>query len=243
MSHLKPVGLFGKLPAHGDFIYRDLPTTFINAWDTWLQSFIGCSQEQIGEAWLDVYLTSPIWRFALSEGVIDQHAWAGIVLPSVDRVGRYFPFSVVTRLPGITNPLEIITQSNWFDSIESAALKALDGQLVLDDLLEEINRNPLQNVMAYIPAMQTHNSQQGTLIKMDFEEQSPRSVFSYLLSSSLKESLSSYSVWTTQGSDRVEPCLFYSRGLPQVRGIAAMLDGQWSQWGWHEPYSLKPISQ
>lgn len=243
MSHLKPVGLYGKLPAHGDFIYRDLPTSFINTWDAWLQTFISCSQEQMGEAWLDTYLTSPIWRFAFSEGVIDQHVWAGIMLPSVDRVGRYFPFSVVTRLPSTLNPFEVITQANWYESIESAALKALDGQLVLDDLLEEINVTPLNKSIIYMPDTQKNIHQQGTLIKMDFEEQSPRSVLSYMLDASIKETLSSYSVWSTQGSQRVDPCLFYSRGLPQVRGISAMMDGQWAQWGWHEPYSLKSVSQ
>jgi len=197
VSHLKPVGLFGKLPAHGDFIYRDLPTNFINTWDSWLQGFIGCSQEQMGESWLEIYLTSPIWRFAFSEGVIDQHAWAGIVLPSVDRVGRYFPFSIATRLPSTTNPLEVITESSWYEHIEAAALKALDGQLVLEDLLEEINRNPLSLAAAYIPAASKNMHQQGTVINMDFEEQSPRSVFSYLLDASLKDTLSSYSVWST----------------------------------------------
>jgi type VI secretion system protein ImpM len=71
MINANSVGLFGKLPAHGDFIYRNLPSNFINAWDAWLQGFVGSSQEQIGESWLDVYLTSPIWRFVLSDGVID----------------------------------------------------------------------------------------------------------------------------------------------------------------------------
>lgn len=243
MSHLKPVGLYGKLPAHGDFIYRDLPTNFINTWDAWLQSFVSCSQEQMGEAWLDTYLTSPIWRFAFSEGVVDQHAWAGIMLPSVDRVGRYFPFSVITRLPATLNPFEIISQSTWYESIESAALKALDGQLVLDELIEEINTPQLNRSIIYTPDARKNMDQQGVVINMDFEEQSPRSVFSYLLDASLKETLPSYSLWGTQGSQRVEPCLFYSRGLPQVRGIAAMMDGQWAHWGWHQPYFLKPVSQ
>ena len=92
-------GLFGKLPAHGDFIYRDLPPSFINVWDEWLQGYVGSVKEQLGDAWLDVYLTSPIWRFAFGEGVIDENVWAGIMLPSVDRVGRYFPFSIATKLP------------------------------------------------------------------------------------------------------------------------------------------------
>lgn len=237
MNTPSPVGLFGKLPAHGDFIYRGLPTQFINAWDTWLQGFVGCSQEQLGEAWLDIYLTSPIWRFAFSEGVIDQHTWAGIVLPSVDRVGRYFPFSIVARASTGLNPLELIAQSAWYEAIEALALNALDGQLPVDELIEEINFHQIDQSCIYFdnPAL-PHKL--GVLISMDFEEQSPRSVYSALLNATLKENLSSYSVWSTQGSTYVEPCLFYSRGLPAMQGVAAMLDGQWSARGWSEPCRL-----
>jgi len=84
-------GLYGKLPAYGDFIFRNLNSSFITPWDEWLQHFISGTQEQIGEGWLDIYLTSPIWRFVLSPGVIDNKMWAGLMMPSVDRVGRYFP--------------------------------------------------------------------------------------------------------------------------------------------------------
>ena len=78
MVYQNKTGLFGKLPAHGDFIYRDLPARFINVWDQWLQGYIGTSREKLGDQWLDVYMTSPIWRFALSEGAVDENAWAGM---------------------------------------------------------------------------------------------------------------------------------------------------------------------
>lgn len=240
MNTPKSVGLYGKLPAHGDFIYRNLPTSFINAWDSWLQGSVASTQEQLGEAWLDTYLTSPIWRFAFSEGVIDQHVWAGIVLPSVDRVGRYFPFSIVTYSSAALNPLEVIAQTHWFETIESLALKALEGRIHIDELAEEINQHPLRQTLIYA-ANSSQNNKLGTVIKFDFEEQSPNSVFPYLMNASLKENLSSYSVWSTQGSQQVEPCLFYSRGLPQLQGLAAMLDGQWNHWGWSEPCYLNAM--
>lgn len=234
----KPVGLFGKLPAHGDFIYRDLPTNFINAWDAWLQGFVGSSQEQIGEAWLDVYLTSPIWRFAFSEGVIDQNAWAGIVLPSVDRVGRYFPFSIATPVAGSANPLDLIAESAWFEAMEAAALQALEGRLLIDELVEEINRHALKPKSLYAGAG-PKIGQKGALIELDDEGPSPlHSTYSYLLNAAIKENSPSYSVWATQGSQQVEPCFFYCRALPSMQGISAIMDGQWSHWGWQEPYRL-----
>lgn len=242
MNTSNSVGLYGKLPAHGDFIYRNLPTSFIQAWDTWLQGCVACSQEQLGEDWLDIYLTSPIWRFAFSDGVIDERVWVGIVLPSVDRVGRYFPFSIATHLPASANPMELIAQTGWFAAIEALALKALEGQLPIDELLQEINAYPCYPSDIYTSA-QAQANKTGTVIKMDFAEQSPQSTYPYLMNSLLKESLSSYSVWSTQGSQYVEPCLFYARGFPAMQGVAAMLDGQWQQWGWHQPCKLNTMPE
>ena len=57
------IGLYGKLPGHGDFVARNLPNNLVQIWDGWLQAFIGSSQERLGQDWLNVYLTSPVWRF------------------------------------------------------------------------------------------------------------------------------------------------------------------------------------
>jgi len=232
-------GLFGKLPAHGDFIYRELPTRFINVWDEWLQGYVGGTQEQLGDRWLEIYMTSPIWRFAFSEGVIDEHAWAGILLPSVDRVGRYFPFSVVTRLPAKTNPTEFIcARPNWYQAMEDAALRALDGQLQIDDLIEELNdSNPmLREVYTRGPALESPSK---LLVRMTGQDQSPGVVLPMMMDACLASSLASYSVWSTSGSSLIDPCVFVSKGLPAFSGCAAMLDGNWQHWRWQEPYSLK----
>ncbi len=87
------VGFYGKLPVVGDFVSRRLPNEFIKPWDGWLQSAIAASREELGDEWLNSYLTSPIWRFLLSPGVCGNKAVAGIMMPSVDRVGRYYPLN------------------------------------------------------------------------------------------------------------------------------------------------------
>ena len=84
-------GWYGKLPALGDFAQRRLEQDFIVGWDTWLQSVIVDSQRILGGNWLSAYLRAPVWRFVLAPGVVDSRNWSGILLPSVDRVGRYFP--------------------------------------------------------------------------------------------------------------------------------------------------------
>lgn len=232
-------GVFGKLPAHGDFIYRDLPTHFINIWDQWLQGFVGSSKEQIGDQWLDVYMTSPIWRFVLSEGVIDNNSWAGILLPSVDRVGRYFPFSVVTRLPEKTSPTDFIcNRPNWFETMEDVSLKALDGRLKIDELVEELNdSNPMRKDIYNRGS--PLNTVSNMVIRTPKKDQPLNSVLPFMLDACLTENLSSYSIWGTRGSERIEPCLFVTKGLPQLSGVSAMMDGRWRAWNWQEPFPLK----
>ncbi len=239
MSVSKLTGLFGKLPAHGDFIQRNLPASFVNVWDQWLQGFVGGSQEQLGEEWLDTYLTSPIWRFVLSEGVVDEHQWAGVALPSVDRVGRYYPFSAITRIDFKTNPCEFAaTQMAWFDALEQICLSALDGKILIDELVEEINAaNPI-NEGSY-DKVSPADTNGGVIVEMEFEEQSPSTVYPYLLDSFASQALSSYSVWSTKGSELINPCTFITQGLPAIAGVAAMLDGRWSHWQWQQPQLLK----
>jgi type VI secretion system protein ImpM len=228
------VGLFGKLPAHGDFIYRDLPSHFMSAWDAWLQGFVAGSQQQLGEAWLDVYLTSPIWRFVISDGVVDGHTWLGIVLPSVDRVGRYFPFSVVAKAPSSTNPFLAIQQYEWFEAIEELALSALSGSIQLDELAHEIKKPSLllaPTIHRNVATKEHH----GTLIDFNCETPDLGSAYPHLMDNHCRQLYSNYSLWSTaRGSERINPCLFYTHGLPSFRSSAAILDGQWAQWGWHQ---------
>ncbi|WP_444993967.1 type VI secretion system-associated protein TagF [Aliikangiella sp. IMCC44359] len=240
----KPLtGVFGKLPLHGDFVYRNLPADFMNGWDEWVQRFIAGSQEQLGEGWLDVYLTSPIWRFVFSEGVLDENAWLGIIMPSVDKVGRYFPISVITQVPPSANLLEfMLLQKEWYENVEEFLFQALDGELDVDELMDAIDETPLNYNMLYNRVEHISN-QSSAVINLELEEQSPALVFPHLLDSFLLASLSSYSAWTTVGSERVEPCISITQSLPKIGGIAAMLDGQWSQWNWQQPYSLNAFEQ
>jgi type VI secretion system protein ImpM len=234
------VGLFGKLPAHGDFIYRDLPSNFINAWDAWLQGFVASSQQQLGETWLDTYLTSPIWRFTLSDGVIDGHAWVGILLPSVDRVGRYFPFSIVSKVSASANPFICIQQNSWFDAIEQLALSALSGHIQLDELVQEINRHQLELPPAIQRKVQPQESA-GALVEFTSEAPDISLAYAHLMDAQCRQIYSNYSLWSsTTGSELINPCLFHTRGLPNFRSAAAMLDGQWAHWGWHQPTQILP---
>lgn len=238
---METTGLFGKLPAHGDFVQRNLPAGFVNIWDEWLQHFISGTQEQLGEDWLDIYLTSPIWRFVFSAGVIDENNWTGIMMPSVDQVGRYYPFSIIKKLSNDVNPFEFIQlQTAWYKEIESLALDALDGEIMTDDLVDELDNMKIEHQSDYYRSGFNLDSD-GFQFDMEFEEQSTSTVYPLLLDAVMTKSFQSYSVWQTSGSDLIRPCLFSTQGLPGVQKMPAMLNGDWQASDWQQPYLINEL--
>lgn len=95
-------GFYGKLPSRGDFVSRNLPSSLVLAWDRWLSASVAESRREIGAAWLERYLLAPPWRFALSPGVAGPTGWMGVMLTSVDAVGRAFPLVLAAGLPAGT---------------------------------------------------------------------------------------------------------------------------------------------
>ncbi|MCJ7558216.1 MAG: type VI secretion system-associated protein TagF, partial [Gammaproteobacteria bacterium] len=122
-------GFYGKLPGKGDFLTRKLPRQFVDVWDDWLQSGMNATKQVLGDEWLQIYLTSPLWRFVLPPGTCGESAWAGVMMPSMDRVGRYFPMTVAAELALPVSPVMVaISCQPWFESVENSLLEALDNE-------------------------------------------------------------------------------------------------------------------
>lgn len=124
------VGLFGKLPARGDFVRLGLSGDFVAAWDDWLQDVIAASRARMGADWLPAFLEAPVWRFALAPGVAGAQAASGVWLPSVDRVGRYFPLTLAAMLPAASPA--------WLDACEEAGRAALDEAAAPEEVLRRL---------------------------------------------------------------------------------------------------------
>jgi len=115
-------GLFGKLPARGDFVRLGLPGGFVAPWDAWLRTVIPASRERLGPDWLPAWLEAPVWRFSLAAGLCGADAVVGVLLPSVDRVGRYFPLTLAV-LPARGGAE---ASDAWLDAAEAAGFAALE---------------------------------------------------------------------------------------------------------------------
>lgn len=137
-SRTGAVGFFGKLPARGDFVRRDLPQDFVDAWDAWLAAGIAASRAQLGEAWLPAFLEAPVWHFALAPGFAGGGI-AGVLLPSVDRAGRYFPLTLAAPAPHA--PL-LLAAPEWFAGLAQAGIAALSEDADFDGFAARVAALP-----------------------------------------------------------------------------------------------------
>ncbi len=147
-------GFYGKIPSRGDFVSRRLPREFITRWDGWLQQGMRDFQARHGEAWLRYYLDSPVWRFALAPGVCTKDAWAGILMPSVDRVGRHFPLTIAQTIEQVASVNELLGQNNWFAELEASAMASRSDHRDLAQLDEDLLTGNVLQVGAFESLLQ-----------------------------------------------------------------------------------------
>ncbi len=133
-------GAFGKMPGAGDFIRFGLPGDFVSAWDAWLQAGMIEAARHLGSMWDDAYFSAPIWRFGLPRGAAGRAAMLGVVMPSVDRVGRRFPLTLALSLPNGASLVGSFLQARAvFVGLEDAALAALDAATAPADLERDLS--------------------------------------------------------------------------------------------------------
>jgi len=126
------LGLYGKLPAHGDFVRRALPKSFVDPWDAWLQAGMEAARAALGGAWEDAWRDGPAWRFALPAGACGPDAVAGVMMPSADSVGRRFPLTLAAVFAGFGAAPAM--EEGWFDSLERLARTGRAGGIDADGL-------------------------------------------------------------------------------------------------------------
>jgi type VI secretion system protein ImpM len=113
----------------GDFFHLQLEASFIRTWDGWVQKVLAESRTALAERWQACYLTAPIWRFSLHQAVVGA-PMSGVMMPSVDRVGRMFPLTLVARGGCVDEAC--------FAALEDVALATLDAQMGRDDLAKAL---------------------------------------------------------------------------------------------------------
>ncbi|WP_332876502.1 type VI secretion system-associated protein TagF [Massilia sp. S19_KUP03_FR1] len=208
------VGFFGKVPGLGDFISRRLPHEMLLQLDAWIQAALVQSKLDLGANWLPTWLNSPLWRFVLARDLCGAQAWAGVMMPSADRVGRCFPLILAARLQAA--PDARMPDPAWFARLEALALGALedgfsfsrfDAALCALEGASGATRGLAMACTVFVP--------HGVALP------------------SLAEGVArGCSAWWTEGSALVAPSLAICPGLPAPASVTAFLDGRWQEHGW-----------
>ena len=229
-------GYYGKLPGKGDFLSKAVPAGFREAWDGWLEPAVFAAEQRLGRDWPEIYLTSPLWRFAVDGGLLGDPGVAGIMMPSVDRVGRHYPFALIAAAPVARSPFHWAgTATAWYHAAEAAALDGLrddhDGER-FDRGVAAVGALPETDAGASLQGLApgwvdlarrpTYAWRSDALVAMDAPAQH---VFPALLDQAFRATARRFSLWWTRGSDRVDACFLVFPGLPEPDDYVAMIAG------------------
>ena len=206
-------GAYGKIPSNGDFLTLRLDRRFVMAWDDWLQSVIPEAKAALGDRWQAAYMSAPIWRFTLAPGVAGTEARIGVMMASVDRVGRQFPLMIASVLHG-DPAVAHFTNDRLFDAMEGAALAVLE---------DDARKERLEFLLVELPPPQAPVANidvRGHVVTATSGHRD--GLRAALAGTLLGKSGQGGSYWS---SDTGEGVRFLSRpGLPTARDVAGFFD-------------------
>lgn len=207
-------GYFGKLPTFGDFIHQILPQDFANNMHQWTQQCMAAARENLGEDFLTWYLNCPAWKFLMTAEACGVQPVAGLTIPSVDKVGRYFNFTLATMLPPGTNVLAYgLSNRSGFLALERLALDLLEQDLPREAIDIKVREVTLE--FSPVPAVHADIEATADYLHVSLDQPLPfLNQESTLLSHLLKQQLGPYSVWWHGQEGQTQSKLVACRGLP-----------------------------
>ncbi|RDK02442.1 type VI secretion system-associated protein TagF [Paraburkholderia lacunae] len=221
-------GFFGKAITHGDFLSRRLPASFLDRWDDWLQRGLHASRQQLGADWLGAYLTSPVWRFVLGRGVCGERTWAGVMMPGIDRVGRYFPLTIAASCGVGVDLVEWIGASGeWYERLDVLARSTLDECFQIDSFDAALAR-------LIAPTLHEARAEKAKfclpLASLSGDELIHGA--HTLMIDLLQTCAAGLSFWWSEGGMAGEAVLVGCEGLPAERQFCALVGAGWEASGW-----------
>lgn len=222
-------GAYGKMPTLGDFFRVNIAGSFVEGWDKWLQEHLPAARAALGDRWQDSYMTAPIWRFTLAGGLAGPAPMIGVMMASVDRVGRQFPLTLAGALPANAAITEVHLQlDETFAALEEIALDTLDDAMTRDALADRLAAIgmvpiPVGCTVAELPrpGVIAASGPGGTGLAAG--------IAGHLLGQRLK----CPSLWSAETENG--PRLLICEGMPSARHFADLMDSAASQWSTHAP--------
>lgn len=236
MAEATQAGFYGKLPSLGDFCVRNLPPDFVTPWDNWLRGALSFTRRAIDDdlTWREMFLTSPVWRFVLAAGVCGPHSWTGVIGPGSDRVGRFFPLTIVLPLAPDADVARLV--GDWQDGYrraEDLLLATLDNAHDADTLAAAVEgwRLSMSPPVRTEPAGHRFVGEHP-MVHVPLGVRGEGKVGAAVATAAAHSHLLPYSLWWHVGWSRAEPAAVLCNGLPDPKGFRAFLSGEWQGPGW-----------
>lgn len=218
-------GAFGKMPSAGDFFRLSLSQSFVAEWDEWLQRCLLQGSELNSGRWNELYMSAPIWRFCLSPGLAGPQKVLGVLMPSVDRVGRRFPLTLAAPVvSGSSAFLDHFNNIGVFEALERVALDALDDDMSRDRLDKALSE------IAVPSSQQNANIQKTGNCIILIQENGQNGCLPDLASGLMSDSFRNPSIWSTvvQGGSRLMVCEGLPSG-PKMQGLFNLHAEIWAE--------------
>jgi len=198
------IGVFGKLPAKRDFLSLKLPHAFRTPWENWMQESLAVCREMLGDAFQGQFLTAPLWRFWLGRDICGLAA-TGVIMPSVDGIGRYFPLCICAcGEPGETiAPPPVNSFDAWHAAVEDRLLTTLDPAYTFDAEL----------LLEGLELQQPSGTGEATAEALLFD----------LFAADIQDVVARQSWWWTVGGEGFAPRVLRFAGLPGPDSFKAFL--------------------
>lgn len=133
------VGCFGKLPVSGDFVARGLPKELSDYLYTWFSSGMSALERLDPAEWQHAYLVTPVWHFIFNAEIWGAQALQGCIAPSVDKVGRYSPITIVRSFEGAYVREVLPPSDQWLYQVDASLRRIIRERLPVENMLSGVD--------------------------------------------------------------------------------------------------------
>ncbi|WP_168176228.1 type VI secretion system-associated protein TagF [Novosphingobium sp. PC22D] len=150
--------LFGKLPAHGDFIARGMSASRKALLDGWMASSLARAQERFPADWSERFDRAAPWYFVAPAA---DGFEAGAISPSIDRAGRRFPVFASIIVPTCESAVPAAVH------VLSCLYSAIAQGHGSDELMAQLERGPDAGLAPAIEAPAQLDAPQWWVVDVD----------------------------------------------------------------------------
>jgi type VI secretion system protein ImpM len=156
-------------------------------------------------------------------GAAGAQAWAGVLMPSVDRVGRYFPLTLVQPLgTGPASTQQLTGLWHWLSRLDDLARDALYEDWTADRLEAELARMARPE-LSPAPVQEPQSpAAEGSLVEVPAQRGTDAALHIGVEAQRAWAGIARGRAWWHARPDVGEPRLLLSRGLPAASAMARL---------------------